>query len=50
MPVYGTYRSNTPSLRQLAIQQVSEKFPDLPKESSGWYRAVENRFKRLARR
>lgn len=33
--------------RQLAERQVAEKFPDLPKGSGGWYRAVQNRFKRI---
>ena len=35
--------------RQLAIQQVQDKFPHLPVNSSGWLRAVENRFKRNCR-
>jgi len=31
-----------------ARQQVKAKFPNLPEGSSGWYRAVANRIKRLS--
>jgi hypothetical protein len=34
-------------LRKLAERQVAEKFPNLLHGSSGWYRAVENRRRRL---
>lgn len=49
MPTCGYDSGDRGALRRLAIQQVAEKFPDLPKDSSGWYRAVANRYKRLAR-
>ncbi len=31
----------------LAEEQVRKKFPSLVKGTPGWYRAVENRFRRL---
>lgn len=33
--------------RRLAESQVRAKFPDLAAGSSGWYRAVENRYRRI---
>ncbi len=51
MPEYsgcynGQYRRHC---REVAIAQVRAKFPDMPVGSSGWHRAVENRYKRLLR-
>ncbi len=50
MPTAGGYcYSSGSKLRLQAIAEVQAKFPDLPKDSSGWWRAVENRYKRLAK-
>lgn len=49
MPCHGYDSSNRNRLRKLAEQQVAEKFPDLPKGTDGWYRAVANRHKRLCK-
>jgi|694.fasta_scaffold00571_7 hypothetical protein len=45
MPIFGY--SNGTNLRELARRQVRAKFPDLREGTSGWYRAVENRYRRL---
>lgn len=47
MPYFSQYYSNKSGYYQLAKQQVAEKFSCLIKNAPGWYRAVENRFKRL---
>ena len=39
---YGNFRA-----MELAKRQVRAKFPNLQEGSSGWYRAVENRRKRI---
>ena len=45
--LYGSdYYGNSRALQE-AKRQVRAKFPQLPEGSSGWYRAVENRRKRL---
>lgn len=49
MPVSGVCDYSSSKTRQIAIQQVKAKFPDLATGSSGWYRAVDNRFKRLCK-
>ena len=48
MPCQG-YSSGNRNLRRLAEQQVADKFPDLPRGTDGWYRAVANRHKRLCK-
>jgi len=47
MPVFGQYGPDKSELYRLAQQQVAKKFPRLTKNTPGWHRAVENRFKRL---
>lgn len=42
----GAYREHC---RRLAEAQVAAKFPNLPKDSSGWARAVQNRYRRILR-
>lgn len=49
MPVHGGCTRDYSKIKRQAIEEVKAKFPDLQKDSSGWYRAVENRFKRLCR-
>ncbi len=45
MPIFG-YSDNR-NYWEMAKQQVRAKFPDLREGTSGWHRAVENRFRRL---
>lgn len=50
MPVNGSDRSYDhlqAQLRQKAKDEVRLKFPDLPENSSGWFRAFNNRYVRL---
>ena len=47
MPSSYCGSNNHAAIRKLAEKQVKEKFPDLQRESSGWYRAVDNRYRRL---
>lgn len=49
MPCDGTYADEAwkTKVRQLAVQQVRAKFPGINEKSSGFYRAVENRIKRI---
>lgn len=52
MPVNGSdcsYGHLRTQLRQKAIDEVRLKFPDLPENSSGWFRAFNNRYMRLCR-
>lgn len=50
MPVNGMY-GVPPSWKVLAEakRQVRAKFPDIVEGSSGWYRALTNRLKRIRR-
>ena len=52
MPVNGSdcsYGHLQAQLRQKAKDEVRLKFPDLPENSSGWFRAFNNRYIRLCR-
>ncbi len=47
MPCNFQYSDNRWKIRQRAEQQVAKKFPNLIVGSTGWWRAVANRFKRM---
>lgn len=50
MPVNGSdqhYNHLRVQLRQKAKDEVRLKFPDLSENSSGWFRAFNNRYARL---
>lgn len=47
MPGSFGYSNNNFRAMDIAKRQVRTKFPNLQEGSSGWYRAVENRFKRI---
>lgn len=48
MPCEGApYYGGNITARKLAEKQVREKFPTLRAGTPGWYRAVENRYKRI---
>ncbi len=50
MPVNGSdysYDRLQAQLRQKAKDEVRLKFPNLPENSSGWFRAFNNRYTRL---
>jgi len=52
MPVNGSDRSYDhlqAQLRQKAKDEVRLKFPNLPENSSGWFKAFNNRYTRLFR-
>jgi len=44
---YGYFNKVRDAAMKRAISEVKAKFPDLKKGTSGWSRAVENRFKRI---
>ncbi len=48
MPCYGgwDYSKKRQAALKLAREQVRAKFPDLQEKSSGWERAVHNRYLR----
>lgn len=45
MPIFGYFRGV--DYWEMAKRQVRAKFPTLAEGTPGWYRAVENRFRRL---